>query len=366
MKHHPDYSWQLRLYDFWQKLSKWEQWKPYGFYWPISFVWFWYCLRARSLWFFTSSNPGLEFGGFEGETKSEMYNLLPPGSYPKTIYISPEEPVEAVFQKMQDAGFDYPFIVKPDIGMKGYMFRKIKNAAQLKKYHAASPANYLIQDLADYPLEVSIFYIRYPGQSRGKITAMTGRDPLHVIGNGKSTLRELMIAHPFARKQLYELYERHEDKLALVVPAAERYQLSDAGNRNRGARIVNYNAHITDTLERLLDDYSLYKDQFYWGRYDIKTASLEDIKQGKNFTVLEFNGAGAGPNHIYHCGNSLFQAYKIVLYHWRTLFEISRYNNTHGTPYWPFMRGWKHLQRSKAHFKIMNACEHSLNLDQES
>ena len=82
------------------RLLHWEHWPFLLFYSPIALVWAWYCLRSRSLWFFSSSNPTLTFGGFEGEGKREMYEQLPPGSYPKTIFLSKSEPFESVLQKV--------------------------------------------------------------------------------------------------------------------------------------------------------------------------------------------------------------------------------------------------------------------------
>jgi glutathione synthase/RimK-type ligase-like ATP-grasp enzyme len=66
-------------------------------------------------------------GGFEGEGKKEMYEQLPPGTYPRTIYIDPALSFDALEKKLTDNNFDYPFIVKPDVGMMGFMVRKISN-----------------------------------------------------------------------------------------------------------------------------------------------------------------------------------------------------------------------------------------------
>ena len=69
--------------------------------------------------------------------------------------------------------------------------------------------------------------------------------------------------------------------------------------------------------------------------------------------ILEYNGCGAEPNHIYDCGMTIFQAYKEILRHWKALFEISKYNNKNGTPYWSFMKGYRFLQEAKRHFKLI-------------
>src|SRR5689334_10540863 len=125
----------MRVKKFFQRLTNWELWNFGVLYFPISFVWIWYCLRSRSVWFFTLSNPTITFGGFEGEGKKEMYGQLPLHTVPRTIYIMHDSLFTDVRKQISDAGFEYPFIVKPDIGMKGILFRKIENEEQLMKYH---------------------------------------------------------------------------------------------------------------------------------------------------------------------------------------------------------------------------------------
>ncbi len=75
---------------------------------------------------------------------------------------------------------------------------------------------------------------------------------------------------------------------------------------------------------KLFDGLSHYTKTFYQGRYDIKCASIEDLKQRKNFFILEYNGCGAEPYHIYGNGNNILEAYKIVLQYWKVLYEISQ------------------------------------------
>ena len=69
--------------------------------------------------------------------------------------------------------------------------------------------------------------------------------------------------------------------------------------------------------------------------------------------ILEFNGSGAEPNHVYNCGYSLRRAQKEFLMHWEVLYKISRYNHKKGIPYWPFIKGWKFLKEAKSHLKLL-------------
>src|SRR3982750_4964822 len=90
-------------------LTHWEKWHYHVKYIPLYPVWLWFCLRSRSLWFFTPSNPTLTFGGFEGESKREMYQQLPPGSYPKSMFISPQSSFEKVMEGVRLEKFTFPF-----------------------------------------------------------------------------------------------------------------------------------------------------------------------------------------------------------------------------------------------------------------
>ena len=78
------------------------------------------------------------------------------------------------------------------------MFRKIRNEKQLQEYHAYNKVELLIQEYVDLPMEFSVFYIRYPGEKRGKITGFILKDYLAVTGDGISTLLGLIRKHPRA------------------------------------------------------------------------------------------------------------------------------------------------------------------------
>ena len=336
-----------------QKIFNWELWNFYVLYAPVSVVWFWYCLRSWSVWFFSSSNPTITFGGFEGEGKKEMYDQLPPHLVPRTIYIMHDLTYQEVIQKVRDAGFNYPFIVKPDIGMKGMLFRKIESEEQLVRYHERIPVEYIVQDLVELPVEVSVFYYRYPDQQKGTVSGFIHKELLQVKGNGESTLKELIQQHPRAKFRMDEMEHRHGHRFNRVIPQDEIFYLSYAGNHNRGAHFTNLHKEIDEDLQKVFDKLSHYTDKFFYGRYDIKTTSIEDLKKGKNFLILEFNGCGAEPNHIYDCGMSIWKAYGVILTHWKALYRISRYNHKNGVPYWSFKRGWNYLKQSREHFRML-------------
>ena len=335
------------------KITHWETWHYLAKYIPIAPVWGWYCLRAGSVWFFTPSNPTLTFGGMEGETKKEMYEQLPPGSYPFSIYISHDSNFETVEKQLQQTKLQYPFAVKPDVGMMGYLFRKISSREQLKTYHQLMPADYIIQELVDYPLEVSVFYYRMPGQLSGTITGFIKKEFLQVTGDGVSTLDKLINNHRRASFRQEEVKSKHADKLNDIIPAGQPYILSYALNLSRGSKLVSLEHEKDAALLKVFDDLSLYSKHFYYGRYDIKCASVASLKQAKDFSILEYNGCGAEPHHIYGNGNNLLQAYSIVIKHWKVLYQISVLNHRKGIAYWSYSRGKQFLKNANKHFKVL-------------
>ncbi|MDX1912739.1 MAG: hypothetical protein SFV22_14710 [Saprospiraceae bacterium] len=339
---------------FFEKLTNWELWPAAALYAPLSLFWLWYVIKSRSLWWFTPSNPTIPFGGYEGETKTGVYAQMPEDVYPRTILASPAEDFSVVKQRVAEAGFQYPFIVKPDVGRKGLLFRKIDTEAQLLDYHKYCPIPYLVQDLVDLPMELGVFYVRHPSEQKGKITGIILRQALEVYGDGKTTLRHLIQQHPYARLRAEEFFRKHEEKLDWAPADRERYVLSYAVNRSRGARLTDVSHEADAELTAFFDRISLYSGGFFWGRYDVKCVSIAELKQGKNYAILEYNGAGASPSHMYHSGKSLWQAYGIILYHWQLMYEISAWNNANGHPYWPFWKGLRYLRTVNRHLDLLD------------
>ena len=328
---------------------------------PIAPVWVWYMIRSRAVWFFTPSNPKLTFGGLDGEPKKEMHDLLPPQFCPEYFNVLPTDHFSDIIKRIKETGLSFPLIVKPEVGGQGILFRKIEDEEHLKEYHSKIPVEYFIQEFIEYPMEVSLFYYRYPFEKKGAITGFLQKVPMRVTGDGVHNLGELLLRNVKTKKRLAELKQKHEINFNKVIPEGEVYVLSHAGNHNRGADFFDLSAEITDELVALLDKISLGINDFFYGRYDIMCNSIEDLKQGKNFVILEYNGCGAEPNHFYDTGYTLIGAWKEILKHWKILFKISRYNNKHGVSYWPFLKGLRFRQQTKKYYKLINKVDKEIS-----
>ena len=342
------------------KITNWEGWPFKILYTPISFFWGWYIFKSKSLWFFTASNPTLTFGGMVGEPKTEMYNLLPATLYPITFKVLPNENFLLIEQKLVQYKINYPLIVKPEVGGQGILLRKINSGEELKWYHANMPWEYLVQEFVQYAMEVSIFYIRHPEEKKGLVTGFLLKYPLHIAGDGEQTVEQLVRQHPKAKKRIDHLFTVHKERWQDVIPAGEKYMLSYAANHTRGAQFIDLKEHIDERLVNVFDTISNNINDFYYGRYDIMCQSVEDLKAGNNFTILEYNGCGAEPNHFYDTGYTLIGAYKEILKHWKALYEISKYNSKYRTKPWPLQKGIRFLTDSNKLYAAMREMDKKL------
>jgi len=343
------------------KITHWEAWPFKLIYAPLVPVWFSYMIRSGSVWFFTPSNPKLTFGGMEGEPKKEMYDLLPKHLYPATFNVLPSDSIDEVLKEAASRNIFFPLIVKPEVGGQGILFRKIDNREQLESYHRQVPVEYIVQQMVSYPVELSVFYIRHPKAAKGTVTGFLHKIPLHVMGNGKDTLEQLVMQHPKAAKRVEELQTKHKENWQYVVPAGEKYILSYAANHNRGAHFVDLKEHIDEKLVSVFDEISHGINDFFYGRYDIMCKNVESLKNGKDFTILEYNGCGAEPNHFYDTGYTLLNAYREILKHWKALYNISKYNASQGIKPWSFRKGVRFMNETKALYKLMREADQKIS-----
>jgi hypothetical protein len=327
--------------DFWKKITRsnflirlksWEYW-PFGIVqFPAILYWIWLSLRARSLVFFTASNPGIPMGGMFGESKYEILKNIPARLVPPTILLEADMSVEDVMLRLQTAGLQLPVIFKPDIGERGFMVKRINDEKDIRRYLKETHVSFLAQELVREKLEFGVFYMRIPDEKHGYVISVVGKDMLSVIGDGTSTLQQLILSHDRAKLQWKKLKDSYSDNLAWVVPAGQTIELVSIGNHALGTRFIDANHLINERLSCTFDAISRSIPGFYFGRYDLRCASVEDLYSG-NVKILELNGCGAEPVHIYDTAFSLREAIFVLLRHWRYIFVISRANQQNGVSY---------------------------------
>lgn len=332
---------------FFIRLLHWEYWSFNTVYFPILIVWAWLSARARSFFFFSASNPGILYGGFLMESKKAIYDILPAGCYPKTLFFRAGTDAASVIDQVKQLGFIYPLIGKPDIGEKGKDVQKLMNEEELTLYVSTSVLDFLIQECSPYKQEVGIFYYRYPNQEKGSISGIVRKEFLSVRGDGISTIRQLCEKEKRFILQLPVLEKDLGNQMDEVLPEGTDRELVPYGNHIRGAKFLDDSALIDEMLTDCIDAVCRQVKGFYYGRLDVRFNTWEELRQGKHFTIIELNGAGSEPTHMYDPRHSLFFAWKEIIRHWKILWRISRLNHQNGIPYLSHKQGLHMLRENR-------------------
>jgi hypothetical protein len=271
-------------------------------------------------------------GGMFGEPKFDVLQKIPSQYKPVSIRIDKDLSTDHVLQVLQKNRLSLPVIFKPDLGERGFMVKKISTQNDIDDYLTKIKVDYIIQEFVNLPLEFGIFYARNPRDDKGKVTSVVMKEMLTVTGDGKSTLQELILQKDRSKLQWEILKEKYHEHLFRVLDDGQKEVLVSIGNHCLGTTFLNYGHLINDKLCEAFDMISKQIDGFYFGRFDLRCTSIEDLYIG-NVKIMELNGCGAEPAHIYHPGYSLSKALGELFNHWHTIFVISKENHKRGVHY---------------------------------
>lgn len=330
------------------KIINWEYWSTFTIYLPLLPVWLYCAYKARTLLFFHGANPSIKYGGMAMESKKEIYDLIPESWIPKTVFASSETSFQEILSELKSQTINFPIIVKPNIGLKGLGVAELKDSDELENYQNHNDCDFLIQEKIKYQNEVGIFYHRFPDEKKGKITGMVKKEFLSVRGNGKKTLRELVIENPRSAFQIKAIEQKMKSEMNKIVSENEEIILIPFGSHTRGAKFIDISNEVTEKLEQKIDEICTTVNGFYFGRLDVMFENLELLQEGKSFKIIEINGAKSEPTHMYDPKHSLFFAWKEITKHWKIMAEISRKNHETGFPYLDIKEGFSALRNNLA------------------
>jgi hypothetical protein len=333
------------FYKFTYKATRYEFWPWYLMFVPVMPVYFFGVLRTRKLLYFTAANPSIDMGGFFGEKKDEILALIPEKYKVRGVHVQRTLNAETAKQLLLENQFNFPVVLKPNVGERGRDVRVIHTLEEMVAY-SSSQEDYLVQEYIDYPIELGVLYSKLPNASSGEVTSITEKAFLTVIGDGKSTVGDLLKSSP-RNSIYYEVVVRDFPKKLHTVPAmGERYVVHRIGNHIKGTRFIDANKHITPKLNAVFTKMGDEVNGVFYGRYDLKVPTYADLEAGKNIKIFELNGVSSEPGHI-HDQTNVFKAYYGLAEHWLRLIEVSHQNMKKGVKTTPLS---KFLLQVKNHF----------------
>lgn len=329
------------------RLLRQEYWPSWTHYLPTYLRipgWF---IRAGCRPVFTAVNPGYaRDGGVAAEKKHEILGRLRDPGVLHARLIGPDpdrkrraEHAAALLREDAELG-GYPVVCKPDQGERGRSVRIVRSDDDLRAYLDEHDEPVLVQRHHPGPIEVGVLWVRDPATiehpdrpgPHGRIYAVTHKTLPTLAGDGRRTLRDLILAHPRHRAQAAVFLERLYDRLDEVPEAGDTVVLGAAGNHAQGALFIDGSRFITPELEDRIDRMARsFEGGFDIGRFDIRCASEEDLLRGENLYVIELNGVTSEPTNIYDPSWSIFRAQRVLLGYWRSLVELGLARQRTGT-----------------------------------
>jgi len=299
---------------------------------------FFLAIKARSFSYFTAANPGMAFGGAYGTDKSKILNSLSPQYFTKAIFVKKGKTASDIIELMQKNNIIFPVVSKPNVGERGRGVEKIDHEIDLDNYLKTIKEDLIIQEFVAYPIELGVFYHRFPNSSRDGISSVVMKEFLSITGNGHDGFGKLISQNFRAKSRIKYLKNRYAGKWDRIIPEGISLKVEPIGNHNRGTKFLDGKHLINDKLVEVFREISKPLDGYYYGRFDIKVLSIKDLYEGKNIKVLEINGTNSEPAHIYDPDYSLLKAYKDIIKHMDIIYQISRANRKLGVNPIPFRK----------------------------
>ncbi len=345
-------------------LSPFEFWPGWLFYAPVVAQWIALGLRYGDMSLPTAANPRIETGGLCGESKGDILALAEGAARAAvapwcrfTHEADLARSLAAAGAAVARAGLDYPLILKPDVGCNGAGVRLLADRAALAQALPDYPpgVRLMLQRYVAWEGEAGLFYVRLPGEARGRITSLTLKEAPSVTGDGRSTLRALVLADPRAGLVPHLYLPRLAGRLDTVPASGERVRLVLAGNHCRGSIFRDGTSEITPALTARLEAIARDMPEFHFGRFDVRFDSLAALRRGERFAIIEVNGAGSEPTHIWDARTTLRRAWADQFSHYGAAWRIGRANRRRG--YRPsglraMYRAWRLQRRLMASYPI--------------
>lgn len=336
----PLVSWRGRrlLLSRWRRLTRWEYWPPWVFYAPVLGYVLLLALRHRSLSLITAVNPGIDAGGFVGESKAEILAGLSPAAAALVartaripLELAPEARLERVRAFLAEHGLGYPVVLKPDAGQRGSGVVVARDEDDARAYLEQTRVETLVQEFVPGD-EFGVFWYRRPSESRGHVFSITEKVLPRVVGDGLRTVEQLVLDDERAVCMARVHLEHNAARLFEVPAAGCEVELGELGNHCRGALFLDGERHATEELRAAFDRLADGFEGFFFGRFDVRVESVEAFRAGRGLRIIEVNGGTSEATHIYDPGIGLRQAYRVLFEQWRILFSIAAENRERGAP----------------------------------
>ena len=334
----PSYRSRRLLLSRWLRVTHWEYWPPWLTYIPVAAYVIWLMVRHRSATAFTAANPAMPAAGFIGESKIDILRGLGTtrNAVARSGFIdatwSSDARVARAEQLMGTLNLELPVVLKPNVGQRGAGVVVARSQEDLARHVESATTDTILQQYIP-GVEFGVFYCRRPSAARGRILSITEKRLPVVVGDGSRSLERLILEDRRALGMARFHLRRDRAALSDVPLAGTPVWLGDCGSHCRGATFLDGSRSLTRAVEDAVDEIAHGYAGFYFGRFDVRAASVADFMAGR-FTIIELNGVTSEPTHIYDPEVSVIDAYRALFEQWRLAFEVGSENVARGDKVW--------------------------------
>ena len=298
---------------------------PIGVYYTPVLLWLLFNrLRGRRIRYFCLTNPAFSFGGMFGVSKVELASLFRDNdiSTPRTKTFAADAAAQMTADDLLEVGA--PGIVKPDVAGRSLgveVFRSRADAEAILKKYATVGQGCVVQEYVTGE-EYAVFFVRHPETGALEIIDAVHRERLDVVGDGVSTIAELVrrAGRGIPQKILDALGEEQTR-----VPAdGERVRVGRLGLHSHGCEFMKTDAVFEHPLSEMTERLKAVETLDFF-RVDV-------IVSDQNYYVLEINGALAEPLSAYAPGTTTREFYQRFFDVYSMGMDIGKARHLKGVP----------------------------------
>lgn len=295
-------------------------------------------------------NPDIDgISGMVGASKAHLNTKVNPHYRPKDLVFTAKSFPETLLPVLKQKKLSFPLFIKPVQGERAAGVQFLPSEADLLALELETEREYLLEDAVMTQSEFCISVVRDITTQKFHIFSLTERVIPTVTGDGQHSIAELIQTLPLTEAQKQKVLGALEaDFLTTVLPKGLDQVVVRTASISYGTEYVRYDhtlskaklQAITEQINTVLTAAS----GFNVGRFDIKADALDDLVSG-NFKVVELNGIGGMPTHVYERHLSLIQKQTILDEYFTLLNDLAQQLIQTGKQPMGFWTAIRHLRR---------------------
>ena len=283
-------------------------------------------LHAPSLWFYLR----LAFK-YRGLTLPFIANRPSQGGRRVPLLIAlrrhrPNQTVDARWVRNAEElrELSFPLLASPSEGPGAWRGRRMPGAASLGRYLARlrPGQDIIVQSPCNWTGSAELLWYRMPGEPRGRIFSLVLKSYLRVIGDGKSTLGELINDDPATELVRGALLRRHRRRLGRVLEAGRVYELVARGGIADGIVFRDATDRVTPQLAAAVEELASGVEDLRFGRFELRYHNEQCFLAGEDLLVVGLSDPGAEDTRVRDSRIPLPLCHRIQFRYYSALFRL--------------------------------------------